>query len=64
MEIDQEIRKGKNFMKRIKRRWDLEFPGSKRMAHNLVDNARRFKKGWRNYGRAGRADGRISYTRE
>ena len=31
-------------MKRIKRRWDLEFPESKRTAQNLVDNARRFKK--------------------
>ena len=30
-------------MKRIKRRWDLEFPESKRTAQNLVDNARRFK---------------------
>ena len=50
VEIDhQERRKGKNFMKRIKRRWDLEFPESKRTAQNLVDNARRFKKeGWGN----------------
>ena len=36
-------------MKRIKRRWDLEFPESKRTAQNLVENARRFKKeGWGN----------------
>ena len=36
-------------MKRIKRRWGLEFPESKRAAQNLVDNARRFKKeGWVN----------------
>ena len=50
VEIDhQERRKGKNFMKRIKRRWDLEFLESKRTAQNLVDNARRFKKeGWGN----------------
>ena len=50
VEIDhQERRKGKNFMKRIKRRWDLEFLESKKMAQNLVDNARRFKKeGWEN----------------
>ena len=45
VEIDhQERRKGKNYMKRIKRRWDLDFPESKRMAQNLIDNARRFKK--------------------
>ena len=50
VEIDyQERRKGRNFMKRIKRRWDLEFPELKRTAQNLVDNARRFKKeGWGN----------------
>ena len=35
-------------MKRIKRRWDLEFPESKRTAQKLVDNARIFKKGWGN----------------
>ena len=45
VEIDhQERRKGKNYMKRIKRRWDLDFPESKRMVQNLIDNARRFKK--------------------
>ena len=45
VEIDhQERRKRKNFMKRIKRRWDLEFPESKRTPQNLVDNVRRFKK--------------------
>ena len=50
METDhQERGKGKNFMKRIKRKWDLEFPESKRTTQNLVDNARRFKKdGWGN----------------
>ena len=43
----QERRKGRNFIKCIKRIWDLEFPESKRMAQNLVDNARRFKtEGW------------------
>ena len=31
-------------MKRIKRRWDLEFPISKRTSQNLVENAKRFKK--------------------
>ena len=46
VEIDhQERRKGKNFMKRIKSMWDLQFPESKRTAQNLIDNARRFKKG-------------------
>ena len=45
----QKRRKGKNFMKHIKRRWDLEFPESKRTTQNLVDNARRFRKeGWGN----------------
>ena len=52
VEIDhQERRKEKNFMKHIKTRWDLEFPESRRMAQNLVDNAKRFKKqGWGNKG--------------
>ena len=52
MEIDhQERRKGKNFMKRIKTRLDLEFPESRRTAQNLIDNAKRFKKeGWENMG--------------
>ena len=41
VEIDhQERRKGKNFMKRIKTRWDFEFPESRRTARNLVDNAK------------------------
>ena len=45
VEIDhQERRKGKNFMTRIKRRGELEFPESKRTVQNLVDYARRFKK--------------------
>ena len=49
MEIDRKKRKGKNFIKRIKIRWDLEFSESKRTAQNLADNARRFKKeGWGN----------------
>ena len=38
-------------MKRIKTRWDLEFPESRRTVQNLVDNAKRFKKkGWGNIG--------------
>ena len=40
----EERQKGKNFMKRIKRRWDIEFPLKKRTTQNLVDNARRFEK--------------------
>ena len=30
-------------MKRIKVRWDQEFPSKKKTAQNLVDNARRFR---------------------
>ena len=40
----EERQKGKNFMKRIKQRWDIEFPRKKRTMQNLVDNARRFEK--------------------
>ena len=47
----QERRKGKNFMKRIKTRWGLKFPESRRTAQNLSDNAKRFKEeGWGNIG--------------
>ena len=48
--IDREERsRGRNFMKRIKNRWDMEFPESKRTTQNLVDNAKRFgKEGWGN----------------
>ena len=39
-------------MKRIKTSWDLEFPESRRMAQNLVDNAKRFKEeAWENIGK-------------
>ena len=50
VEIDtHERRRGKSFMKRIKARWDAEFPGSKKIAQNLIDNAKRLKKeGWGN----------------
>ena len=42
-----ERRRGKNFMRRVKERWDAEYPGITRTAQNLIDNARRFKKeGW------------------
>ena len=34
-------------MKRIKSRWEGEYPASRRTAQNLVDNARRFRnEGW------------------
>ncbi len=48
VEIDtQERKRGKNFMKRIKSRWEAEYPASRRTAQNLVDNARRFRnEGW------------------
>ena len=63
MDIDhQERRKGKNFMKSVKRRWDLEFPESKRTTQNLVDEIQKRRIG--RYDRAGRTNGRTSYTRE
>ena len=40
----EEMQKGKNFVKRIKHRWDIEFPQKKRTAQKLIDNARRFEK--------------------
>ena len=43
----QERKKGRNFMKRVKERWDVEYPGIRRTAQNLIDNAKRFKRdGW------------------
>ena len=34
-------------MRRVKERWDAEYPGIVRTAQNLIDKARRFKKeGW------------------
>ena len=43
----EERQKVKSFMKRIKDRWDGEFPEKRRTAQNLVDNASRFEKeGW------------------
>ena len=49
VEMDrQERRRRKNFMKRVKARWDTEYPASRRTAQNLTDNERKFKKeGWR-----------------
>ena len=48
VEIDMlERRRRENFMRRVKERWDAEYPGIARTAQNLIDNARRFKKeGW------------------
>ena len=48
VEIDEEERKrGRNFMRRIKARWEAEYPESRRTARTLIDNAKRFKKeGW------------------
>ena len=48
VETDKEERKrGRNFMRRIKARWEAEYPESRRTAQNLIDNAKRFKKeGW------------------
>ena len=40
----QERNRGKNFMKRVKARWDAEYPISRRTIQNLIDNARRLKK--------------------
>ena len=39
----EERQKGKNFMKRIRRRWDIKFPQEKITTQNLVDNARWFE---------------------
>ena len=45
VKIDRQGKKrGINFMKRVKARWDTEYPASRRTAQNLVDNTRRFKK--------------------
>ena len=46
MEIDDEERiKGRGFMKRIKKRWDLEFPEQASFSmHNLRNNVYRFQK--------------------
>ena len=45
LQINREERqKGKDFMKRIKQRWEIEFSQKKRTTQNLADNARRFKK--------------------
>ena len=40
----EERQKGKNIMKKIKQRWDIEFLQKRRTTQNLVDNVRRFEK--------------------
>ena len=43
----EERRRGKGLMRRVKQRWDAEYPADPRTAQNLIDNAKRFKKeGW------------------
>ena len=45
VEIDtEERRRGKGFMRRVKQRWDAEYPEHPRTAQNLIDNAKRFKR--------------------
>lgn len=45
IDIDtEERRRGKGFMRRIKQRWETEYPMHPRTAQNLIDNASRFKK--------------------
>ena len=39
----EEKQKGKKFMKRIRRRWDIKFPQEKITTQNLVDNTRWFE---------------------
>ena len=38
------MRRGKNFMKTEKARWDTEYTARRRTAQKLIDNAIRFKK--------------------
>ena len=43
VEIDKEEKTtGKHFMKKVKDRWDTEFPTVVRTAQNLIDNVKRF----------------------
>ena len=48
VEIDKKERKrGRNFIRRIKARWEAEYPESRGTVRNLIDNAKSFKKeGW------------------
>ena len=44
---ENERKRGRNFMKRIKNRWEAEYPNNRRTAQNLIGNAKGFKKeGW------------------
>ena len=47
-------------MKRIKVRWDQEFPRKKKTAQNLVDNGRRFKLEASANGRSDQQDGVVA----
>ena len=61
IQLDREERqKGKGFMRRIKVRWDQEFPRKKKTAQNLVDNARRFKLEASANGRSDQQDGVVA----
>ena len=40
----EECQSGKVFVRRIKQRWDDEYPSFPRTAQNLTDNAKRFRK--------------------
>ena len=43
VETDTEERtRAKHFMKRMKERWDTQFPTAARIAQNLIDSAKRF----------------------
>ena len=45
VEIDRQERgSGKNLMKKVEARWDIEYPASRKTMQNLIDNARTFKK--------------------
>ena len=45
VEIDENERKRRrNFMKRIKNRWEAEYPNNRRTAQNLIDNAKDLRK--------------------
>ena len=52
----QEMRRGKNFMKRVKARLDTEQPASRRTGESLIDDASRLKK--KVWGRPGELENR------
>ena len=61
IQLDRKERlKGKGFMKRIKVRWDQEFPSKKKTAQNLVDSARRFRLGTSANGRSDQQEGVVA----